>query len=279
MGSGCCRFGVLVGVDLLERLMIEKAAEILRTAQSSRQPCAPLSQQFALSAQDAYRIQQINIGVRTSAEGVDAPVVVGRKVGLTSEAIQAWLKVNQPDFGTLLSDMSVLNGGTAPIGLLLQPRAEAEVAFVLKHDLAGPGVTPKDVIRATEFVLPAIEIIDSRIHDWKITFEDTIADNASSAMFVVGNEPRDLRDVDLRLCGAVLRKNGVVVSTGAGVACLGHPVHAVAWLANTLGRMGGGICAGEIVLSGALGPVTPVQEGDWLVADINGLGTCSVRFG
>ena len=279
MGAGYCSVGLLVGVDLLERLMIEKAAEILRNAQSSRQPCEPLAQKFALSAEDAYRIQQINIELRTGAQGVDAPVIVGRKVGLTSDAIQAWLKVNQPDFGTLLSDMSVLNGGTAPIEFLLQPRAEAEVAFVLKHDLAGPGVTPKDVIRATEFVLPAIEIIDSRIHDWKITFEDTVADNASSAMFVVGNEPRDLKEVDLRLCGAVLRKNGAVVSTGAGVACLGHPVHAVAWLANTLGRIGSGIRAGELVLSGALGPVTPVQKGDWLVADINGLGSCSVRFG
>ncbi len=257
--------------------MIEKAAKILRTAQAERQPCEQLTQTFALSVEDAYRIQQVNIGVRTAAD--DGPVIIGRKVGLTSEAIQAWLKVNQPDFGTLLSDMSVVDGGIAPIDRLLQPRAEAEIAFVLKHDLTGPGITPKDVIQATDFVLPAIEIIDSRIQDWKITFEDTVADNASSAMFVVGNEPRDIRGLDLRLCGAALRKNGVVVSTGAGIACLGHPVHAVAWLANTLGRMGSGIRAGELILSGALGPVTPVQRGDSLVADIQGLGSCSVRFG
>lgn len=260
--------------------MNSQAAELLHQAQASRVPCAPLTAQFELSTQDAYAIQQLNIEKRLQHGLSGEPTrIIGRKVGLTSEAIQRWLNVSQPDFGTLLTDMWVPDGGVASIDVLLQPRAEAEIAFVMKHDLAGPGILPTDVIRATDYVLPAIEIIDSRIAEWKITYNDTIADNASSGLFVVGTTPRKLDGLDLRLCGATLRKNGIVESTGAGIACLGHPLNAVAWLANTLGAMGSGIKAGEIVLSGALGPVTPVKAGDYLVADISGLGRCSVRFG
>jgi 2-oxopent-4-enoate hydratase len=260
--------------------MNSQAADLLHQAQATRVPCEPLSKSFELTTQDAYAIQQLNIEKRLQNGLQGGPTrIIGRKVGLTSEAIQRWLNVNQPDFGTLLTDMWVPDGAVAPIGLLLQPRAEAEIAFVMKHDLAGPGILPTDVIRATDYVLPAIEIIDSRIADWKITYNDTIADNASSGLFVLGTTPRQLDGLDLRLCGAALRKNGTVESTGAGIACLGHPLHAVAWLANTLGAMGSGIRAGEVVLSGALGPVTPVKSGDYLVADIEGIGRCSVRFG
>lgn len=260
--------------------MISTAAERLALAQASRTPCAPLTSDIPLTPQDAYAVQRRTIEARLDEGLFGKPTrIVGRKVGLTSEAIQKWLNVDQPDFGTLLSDMWVPDGGVAPIDVLLQPRAEAEIAFVLKADLAGPGVLPVDVLRATDFLLPAIEIIDSRIADWKITFEDTVADNASSGLFVVGNTPVAPAAVDLRLCGMALRKNGRVESTGAGIACLGHPANAVAWLANALGAMGTSLRAGDIVLSGALGPVTPVVRGDHLVASIEGLGSCSVRFG
>ncbi len=258
---------------------IHEFADSLHAAFEARTPCGQLTEMGDISVEDAYQVQRKNIERRLESGFHGRPAqIVGRKIGLTSHAIQAWLNVNEPDFGTLLDDMVVPDGGLAPISLLLQPRAEAEIAFVMSEDLSGPGVTPTDVIRATNYLLPAIEIIDSRIADWKIKYEDTIADNASSGLFVVGGPPRALEGLDLRNCGMVLRKNGRVVSTGAGAACLDHPVNAVAWLANTLGAMGDGIKAGDIVLSGALGPVTPVETGDALVAEVSGLGTVSVRF-
>lgn len=258
--------------------MITEAARLLAEAQRTGVPCAPLSDVFKLDPRTAYEIQQVNIEERLLAGYGGRPArIIGYKVGLTSRAIQAWLNVNQPDFGTLLSDMVVLDGDVAPIDRLLQPRAEAEIAFVLGRDLEA-GAIVSDVMRAVDYVLPAIEIIDSRIQDWKFTFEDTVADNASSGMFVLGAEPKSLVGLDLRLCGATLSKNGSVVSTGAGVACLGHPLHAVAWLATTLGTMGSGLSAGDVVLSGALGPVTQIARGDALVARINGVGQCSVAF-
>jgi 2-oxopent-4-enoate hydratase len=218
--------------------------------------------------------------VRRAEEGLFArpAQLVGHKIGLTSKAVQSWLKVGEPDFGVLLDDMIVADGDSAHTAKLLQPRAEAEIAFVLGRDLAGPGITAAQVIAATDFLLPAIEIIDSRIADWRITYEDTIADNASSGMFVLGSRPVSIRDVDLRLCGMALRKNGMVVSTGAGAACLGHPINAVVWLANKLAEFGQKLSAGDILLSGALGPVTPVEVGDQLVAEINGLGSVTVGF-
>jgi 2-keto-4-pentenoate hydratase len=160
----------------------------------------------------------------------------------------------------------------------LQPRAEAEVACVLGRDLTATDPTTSEVLRAIACVLPAIEIVDSRIQDWKISLVDTIADNASSAMYVLGTEPRNLADVDLRLCGMVLTKNDNVVATGAGAACLGHPLHAVRWLAGTMVAKGRPLRAGDVVLSGALGPMTAVAAGDRVRAEIAGLGTVSVRF-
>lgn len=251
---------------------ITALAEQLWNAQASRTPCAPLTENHELSVESAYAIQQANIDKQIAA----GARVVGYKVGLTSHAIQEWLGVDQPDFGTLLDTMEIADGGVLDASELLQPRAEGEIAFVLKKDLSGPGVGTAQVLAATEAVLPAIEIIGSRIADWKITFEDTVADNASSGMFVLGTRPVPLDSVRLRTAGLALRKNGRIVSTGAGAACLDNPVNAVAWLANQLGSMGQGIPAGSVVLSGALGPVTPIEAGDALQADIAGLG--SVRF-
>ncbi|MBV2162984.1 MAG: fumarylacetoacetate hydrolase family protein, partial [Comamonas sp.] len=161
---------------------------------------------------------------------------------------------------------------------LIQPKAEGEIAFVLKKTLQGPGVTAADVLAATEGVMACFEIVDSRIRDWKIRIQDTVADNASCGVFVLGDRLVDVRDVDLGTCGMVLEKNGEIVATGAGAAALGHPANAVAWLANTLGRLGIALEAGEVVLSGSLGIMVPVAAGDNLRVTIGGIGGCSVRF-
>ena len=264
------------------REAIEEIAKRLWSAQFSGASCeAPSKDWPQLSVEMAYAVQHRLMTWRQTKRGLQGRMArpVGRKVGLTSPAVQAWLNVSEPDFGVLLDDMVVLDSGVVPTSVLLQPRAEAEVAFVLGRELKGPGVTPADVIRATDHVLPAIEIIDSRIADWKITYEDTICDNASSGLFVLGSRPRLLSELDLRLSGMALRKNGRVVSTGAGAACLGHPINAVVWLANKLGEFGQGLKEGEIVLSGALGPVIDVKAGDFVRADIAGLGAVTIRFG
>ncbi len=253
---------------------IRDAANRLWKAQASKTPCAPLSEDFEVSPEDAYVIQKRNIARRVEF-GANQ---VGWKVGLTSDAIQDWLGVDEPDYGTLLDVMAVPDGGTVETSELLQPRAEGEIAHVLGRDLSGPGVTAAAVLAATDFLLPAIEIIDSRVADWKIQWVDTVADNASSGMFVMGSTPIDPRGIDLRLAGMTLRKNGRVVSTGAGAACLGHPVNAVAWLANKLGEVGEGLKAGDVVLSGALGPVTEIESGDYLDVEIAHLGNTGCRF-
>lgn len=255
-------------------------AAALAQAFDTRTPCPPLSETSpALDVEDAYRIQALNIAARQE-RGLDGrPArLVGHKIGITSKAVQSWLKVTQPDFGCLLSDMVVPDGGEADTALLLQPRIEGEIAFVLGRDLVGPGLTAADVLRATDFLLPALEIIDSRIADWKITYPDTIADNASSGLFVTGSVPVSPRGVDLELCGMALSKNGAVASVGVGAACLDHPVNAVVWLANKLGELGEPLRAGSVVLSGALGPVVPVAKGDAFELEVAHVGRCSVRF-
>ncbi|HAN31484.1 MAG TPA: 2-oxopent-4-enoate hydratase [Myxococcales bacterium] len=244
-------------------------------AEHFRTPCEPVtSLEPDLSTEDAYAIQAINLARHGKG---DAGRLVGHKVGLTSEAIQSWLGVDQPDFGGLLSSMEIPTGAELRVSTLMQPRAEGEIAFVLAHDLRGPQVTVADVLAATDFVLPAIEVIDSRIRDWKITFADTVADNASSGRFILGTQPISAEQIDLRLAGMWLRKNGRVVSTGAGAACMDNPVHAVAWLANTLADLGTPLLAGQVILSGALGPAVPIVAGDFLELNIGQLGGCAVR--
>lgn len=248
----------------------------LRRAYELGVPCAPLRGRL-VPADDvgmAYEVQRVLVGEWVAA----GRRRVGAKVGLTSVAVQRQLGVDQPDFGVLLADMAVPDGGEVPVGRLLQPRVEAEVAFVLGGDLPYEQVTTADVIRATDCVLPAIEIVDSRIASWDISIVDTVADNASSGMFVLGTRPRRLADVDLRHCGMVLEQAGVPVSVGAGAACLGNPVHAVAWLAGTLARAGSPLRAGDVVLSGALGPVVEVRPGAAYRARIAGLGSVQVAF-
>lgn len=227
-----------------------------------------------ITVEDAYRIQQ-RLNARRVAAG---ETIVGKKIGVTSQAVMNMLGVNQPDFG-MLTDAMVYNEGEAiEARTLIQPKAEGEIAFLLKKDLVGPGVSAAGVLAATEGVMACFEIVDSRIRDWKIRIQDTVADNASCGVFVLGDRFVDPKRVDLQTCGMVLEKNGEVVVTGAGAATMGSPLTAMAWLANTLGRLGMPLKAGEVVLSGACGAMVPVQAGDSLRVAIGGIGGCSVRF-
>lgn len=258
---------------MAESRTVIEAAERLWQARLAVKACDPLAATFSVS--DAYKASEINLKRRLQQGGTR---LIGKKIGLTSRAVQKQLGVNEPDFGHLTSDMNVPMGETADIARFLQPRVEGETAFVLKRDLGGPGVTVADVIRATDFVLPCIEIIDSRVKDWKIKIHDTIADNASSAALVLGAEPMLLRKLELRAAGMALSVNGEVVSSGSGAACLDHPCLAVAWLANKLGEFGSGLNAGDVILSGAFGPVVPVSGGEHVEVAISGLGTVHCTF-
>lgn len=247
----------------------------LTAAQNDRTPCAPvrdLLPEGDLSA--AYAVQSSIIGARTTA----GASLVGRKIGLTNPKVQAQLGVDQPDFGVLLDDMQVTADEPVDITRLLQPKIEAEVAFVLASDLDQPLVTEDDVTAATGYILAALEIVDSRIADWDITIVDTIADNGSSGLFVLGPERVDIGGLDLPGVQMTLRSGGDTVSSGSGADCLGNPLSAVAWLANTARDYGAPLRAGEVILSGALGPMTPVQPGSSFTADITGLGTVTASF-
>jgi 2-keto-4-pentenoate hydratase len=214
----------------------------------------------------AYRVQEINTRFWES----EGRRLVGRKIGLTAKAVQVQLGVNLPDYGALFADMAVPNGGQFDPARVLQPKAEAEVALVLKADLHGPDVTSEVVRAATSHAVAAIEIVDSRIADWKITFADTVADNGSSGFFVLGDERRSLNGLDLFTCGMATEVNGTIMSVGAGAACLGHPLSAAAWLARTVP-----LRAGDVVLTGALGPMVALSRGDKVNAHIGGLGSVS----
>lgn len=255
--------------------LIQQLGDELYDALVACRTVPPLTSRHAdITIDDAYRIQQ-----RLNARRIDAGErVIGKKIGVTSKAVMDMLGVYQPDFG-LLTDGMVYNEGEAiPASTLIQPKAEGEIAFVLKRDLKGPGVTAADVLAATEGVMACFEIVDSRIQDWKIKIQDTVADNASCGVFVLGDRLVDPRGVDLNTCGMVLEKNGEIVATGAGAAALGAPANAVAWLANTLGALDIPLKAGEVVLSGSLAIMVPVKAGDSLRVSIGGIGGCSVRF-
>lgn len=223
----------------------------------------------------AYAVQQLNTQ-RALQEGRR---LTGRKIGLTSVAVQKQLGVDQPDFGMLFADMAVCDGEEVAWARLMQPKVEAEVALVLEHDLTAEQLTPADVLRATAYALPAIEIVGSRIRNWDIRITDTIADNASASLYVLGNRPVTLDALDLRLAGMVMERNGEPVSFGVGAACLGHPLNAALWLARTMVEVGQPLRAGDVVLTGALGPMAAVQPGEVFDAHINGLGSVRAVFG
>ncbi len=249
------------------------AARRLLAAHASRTPCAPV-RELIDGPDEAYAVQEIV--TRSWLAAGRRPV--GRKIGLTSQGVQDQLGVSSPDFGVLFSDMAVPDGGEVPAGSVLQPRAEAEVALVLERDLTHERHTVADLLRATAFALPAIEVVGSRIRDWDIALTDTVADNASCGMYALGNRPTRLTEVDLRLCGMVLERRGEQVSTGTGAACLGHPLNAALWLADALVRCGQPLRAGDTVLTGALGPMVRTAPGDVLEARIAGLGDVRVAF-
>ncbi|HZG84056.1 2-keto-4-pentenoate hydratase [Paenibacillus sp.] len=227
-----------------------------------------------LTIEEAYQVQLATIRKKTAA----GAKVVGKKIGLTSLAMQQLLKVDQPDYGHLLDDMVVENGGAISFSRVLQPKVEAEIAFVLKRDLIGPRVTALEVLLATDYVLPALEIVDSRVADWKIKLQDTVADNASSGLFVLGGKPVRPDALDLPLVGMALYKNGELMNTGVGAAALGDPAACVAWLANKLFEFGITLKAGEVILSGALSAAVNAEPGDTFRARLAHLGEVSVRF-
>lgn len=254
---------------------IQRAAEQLRTAYDNNQVCAPVRDLLpAKCIESAYAVQKINsdywqhMGRR----------VIGVKAGLTSRTVQSQLGVDQPDFGLLYADMFVPEGEAVALERILQPKVEAEIALVLKHNLNHLQPTLVDVINAIDYALPAIEIVGSRIQNWDISIVDTIADNASSGLFALGSTPVSIKDFDLRLCGMVMERRGEQVSVGAGQACLGNPLNAVLWLAKTFAQQGQPLKAGDLILTGALGPMVAVLPGDNIEARISGLGSVQVSF-
>lgn len=256
-------------------MRIQEAARSLQNAERTKQSIPPLTTTYpGLTVDEAYAIQleQIRRKVDRGA------VIVGKKIGATSKAIQQMFQVNQPDYGHLLDDMLFLDGDTVSLDRYLQPKVEFEIAFRLMRDLQGPHVTLFDVVEATDYIIPAIEVIDSRIADWKIAFEDTVADNGSSGGAILGGKPTSLANLDLAQIGMVVYKNGEYLDAAAGAAVLGNPLRAVAWLANSLGKYDVTLKAGEVVLSGALTAAVPVEEHDSFTAEFAHIGTVSVSF-
>jgi len=259
----------------MDQTKIEHYGAELHQALLDRVPVDPLTdREPEITIEDAYQIQQHMVKHRLDA----GETVIGKKIGVTSKAVMEMLKVDQPDFGQMTSGMVFNEGAPIEAASMIAPRAEAEVAFVLTSDLQGPGVTAADVLRVTDFVVPCFEIVDSRIKDWRIKIQDTVADNASCGVLTLGGVRKNPRQLDLALAGMVLEKNGEVVSTSTGAAVQGSPANAVAWLANTLGQLGIGLKAGEVILSGSQSPLVDIVAGDSLSCSVGGLGGTSVRF-
>ena len=252
----------------------QAAAHALYHALRSGEPIGPLTETYeGLTVDDAYEISLAVYALRKKAGEKD----IGKKIGITSDAVMNMLGVDQPDFGFLTDTMWAKDNVVDTTNMIL-PRAEAEIAFKLKADLGGPGVTEEDVLAATESVAACFEVVDSRVKDWKIKIQDTIADNASCGTMAIGPNWVDPKTVDLLGCKAVVTKNGNPLSEGVGAATLGSPLKAVAWLANTLGERGIPFKAGEIILSGSLVPLEPVTVGDEMHVSIEGIGECKVSF-
>ncbi|WP_445115529.1 2-keto-4-pentenoate hydratase [Acinetobacter sp. WZC-1] len=260
----------------IQKDILNRAASLLWDAEKNKQACAPVSTLLGEHAtiHDAYAIQQINIEKKI-AEGAR---IVGKKIGLTSTVVQQQLGVDQPDFGSILHDMIHTDGASIALSSLLQPKVEAEVAFVLKKDLNRQHNTFLDIIHAIDYVLPAIEVVDSRIRDWKITIHDTIADNASSALVILGQKPVYLNEIEINQLGMSLYVNNELATTGHSASCLGSPLISTVWLANTLAQQGSPLRAGDLVLSGALGAMTSIDTPAHVRAEIQSLGSVRVNF-
>ena len=256
---------------------VETVALALREAELSKNAIAPVRPQLGGESADvniAYAVQEANTQ-RALAEG---RLLVGRKIGLTSVAVQKQLGVDSPDFGMLFADMSYGDGEAIPAGLLIQPKVEAEIALIINKDLTQEKHTYADIISATEYALPAVEVVDSRIENWKISLIDTVADNASSAAYVLGSRPVKLENLDLVNCRMTMTRAGEVVSQGVGKACLSNPLNAAVWLADEMVRRGRPLLAGDIILTGALGPMVVAHAGDEFLVEIEGFGSVTAAF-
>jgi len=255
---------------------LERAAAALREARLSRRQIAPIAATYDVASIDeAYAVAALNTATRV-AEGRR---VVGRKIGLTAESVQRQLGVDQPDFGVLFDDMEFLDRDLVPTARLMQPKVEAEIAFALGRDLEARRVPSwSEFVTAIDYALPAIEVVDSAIADWKIGIVDTVADNASAGLYVLGDQPVALGTFQLATVEVVLSCNGTAVSQGRGSACLGHPLRAAHRLACEMARRGEVMRAGEVILSGALGPTAAVKSGDLIEADFGGFGRVTCRF-
>ena len=260
----------------MDSAKINALGDELYNALRSQQSIAPLTEREPdITIDDAYYISLRMLNRRQE----DGEKVVGKKIGVTSKVVQEMLGVHQPDFGFLTDAMTFANGAKVPVaGHLISPRAEAEIGFRLKKDLQGPGVTEADVLAATDAIMPCFEIVDSRIDNWKIAIQDTVADNASCGVYVLGEQEADPKEFDLPALKIRVWKNGEILSEGLGSAVQGNPLTAVAWLANTLGRFGIPFKAGEVILSGSLVPLESVQAGDSLRMELEGIGDAEVHF-
>lgn len=261
----------------MDKKIIEQYGDELYQALRTQKTITPFTDRAEpITIDDAYYISLRMLENRLEKDGEQ---VVGKKIGVTSKVVQEMLGVHQPDFGFLTDVMEYPNGANVPVaGNMIAPRAEAEIGFKLKKDLQGPGVTEQDVLEATDYIMACFEVVDSRINDWKIRIQDTIADNASCGIFVLGEEQVDPNTVDLPNLKVVVKKNGEFLSEGLGSAVQGNPLTAVAWLANTLGAYGIPFKAGEVILSGSLVPLESVKAGDRMEMELEGVGTCAVNF-
>ena len=250
-------------------------AEALYQAEQDRSQIATLTTEYPeMTVEDAYQIQLIN-AARRLAEGQK---LIGLKIGLTSRGMQELLGVSEPDYGHLFADMLIPEGEACSMSGLIQPRVEGELTFCLNKTLRGPGVTVEDVMQATEYVIPSIEIVDSRILDWKIKLEDTVADNGSSARLILGGKKLPADQVDMRLTGMTLEKNGQLVNSGTAAEVWGNPAAAVAWLANKLAAYNIDLPAGSLIMSGALTAAQFAKAGDTFTASFHGMGSATVTF-
>lgn len=259
----------------MDTTILQRLAASLREAAQKSEPIAPLREALAgMGVEGAYAVQDIN-----TAHYLDAGRrLTGRKIGLTSKSVQQQLGVDAPDFGMLFADMELAPDEEVALGRVLQPKVEAEVAVVLERDLKHEQVTLSQLMSAIAYVLPAVEIVGSRIREWDIRLLDTVADNASSGLYALGTQPKKLSEVDLRTCGMLMERKGEVVSLGVGAACLGHPLNAALWLARKMAAVGRPLHAGDVIMTGALGPMVTVAPGDVIDTTIAGLGIVRTAF-
>jgi len=260
----------------MEKQLQETIGHEIFEAMRDKTTIAPLTERYpTITVEDAYHISLHLVQERVK----NGETIIGKKIGVSSKAVQNMLNVHQPDFGFLTDGMLYEDKAEMPIGdRLIQPKAEGEVAFRLSKDLIGPGVTEEDVINATETIIPCFEVVDSRIENWKIKIQDTVADNASCGLFALGKQEIPLKDIDIVNAEMTVYKNGKIISTGKGSAVLGSPIKCVAWLANTLSQFDVPLRKGEIILSGSWVPLESVKPGDNMHLEITDFGTCSLNF-